>query len=116
MRVTLAAVLAVIFADVALGSDFFVPKRGQTYDQLTADKLACYTWATKQTGFDPMERFRAAGTAAAKESDAGGLFEGVRTREQRKQEEQARREWEAKMTGYERVVAVCMEERGYAVL
>jgi hypothetical protein len=116
MKATVAAVLAVIFTGIALGSDFFVPKRGQTYDQLTADKLACYAWATKQTGFDPMERFRATTPAVSTETDRGGLFEGVKTREQRKHEEQARREWESKMTAYNRVVGVCMEERGYSVL
>jgi hypothetical protein len=116
MKAIVAAVVAVIFADVALGSDFFVPKRGQTYDQLTADKVACYAWATKETGFDPMERFRATAPAASVESDPGGLFEGVKTSAQRKREDQARREWEGKMTAYHRVVAVCMEERGYAVL
>jgi hypothetical protein len=111
-----ASALAVIVADVALGSDVFIPKRGQTNDQLMADKLECSALATKQTGFDPMERFRGTGPAASTRTDQGGLFEGVKTGEQRRREDQARQEWEAKITIYNRVVGACMEERGYAML
>lgn len=34
---------------------FFYPKTGQTAEQQSRDHYECYTWAMKQTGFDPSQ-------------------------------------------------------------
>ena len=31
------------------------PAVGQSEEQMEKDKFECYTWAIKETGFDPME-------------------------------------------------------------
>ncbi|MGH7846358.1 MAG: hypothetical protein ACREQW_14470 [Candidatus Binatia bacterium] len=117
MKAALGLFLAIIVAEVALAAIVVLPKEGQTWEQITADRLQCHELVTKQIGFDPTEKFRATGAPAlAAESDEGGLFGGVKTREQRKREDQAREDRESKMAVYNQAVRVCMEQRGYTVL
>ena len=37
----------------ALAQVYFYPERGQTTEQQSRDHYECYSWAVKQTGFDP---------------------------------------------------------------
>jgi len=38
---------------IPLTQVYFYPKEGQTAEQQSRDHYECYTWAVKQTGFDP---------------------------------------------------------------
>jgi hypothetical protein len=50
------------------------PKKGQSAKQQEKDKFECYSWAKKQTGFDP----QAAGTAGgATQGSSGGAVRGA---------------------------------------
>jgi predicted lipid-binding transport protein (Tim44 family) len=54
------------------------PAKGQSQDQMEKDKFECYSWAKKQSGFDPMETPRAtsAPPPKAEGSVAGGAAKG----------------------------------------
>ncbi|HAM49509.1 MAG TPA: hypothetical protein DCP92_01975 [Nitrospiraceae bacterium] len=39
----------------AQGNPIIYPAKGQSDKQMEKDKYDCYTWAKKQTGFDPMQ-------------------------------------------------------------
>ncbi|MGH0032705.1 MAG: glycine zipper domain-containing protein [Myxococcota bacterium] len=58
-------------APVAADDAYVYPAKGQSADQTEKDKMACYEWAKKQTGFDPMERPTA--TSAPPEQKGGAL-------------------------------------------
>ena len=50
-----AAGILSFVAGVALAQDQIVyPAKGQSDKQMEKDKYECYSWAKKQTGFDPM--------------------------------------------------------------
>jgi len=52
--------VAIFVTGIALADDFFVyPREGQSQEQLEKDKFECYSWAKRQTGFDPMQTPRA---------------------------------------------------------
>ncbi|MFZ0612437.1 MAG: hypothetical protein WAM73_09385, partial [Desulfobacterales bacterium] len=45
-----------IVAGQAAGQDLiYYPAKGQSQKQMEKDKFDCYSWAKKQTGFDPMQ-------------------------------------------------------------
>jgi len=55
------------------------PSKGQSEDQMEKDKYECYTWAKKQSGFDPMKMPTATEPPPRKEkkgSVAGGAVKG----------------------------------------
>ena len=43
-----------LLATTALADMFIYPNKGQSQDQQNKDKFECQSWATQQTGFDPM--------------------------------------------------------------
>ena len=61
MQILLLVLIAsLLFAGPALGSDVFIyPNKGQSQKQQDLDKSECYSWAKKQTGFDPMAQPKA---------------------------------------------------------
>ena len=70
--------LIMLIAAPALGQDLFVyPEKGQSEKQIEKDKFDCYTWAKKQTGFDPMEAPKATSPPPAQEAPQGGLVRGA---------------------------------------
>jgi hypothetical protein len=75
--------LAVLFLTVfsvtpALADDLFVyPTKGQSQEQLEKDKFSCYTWAKRQTGFDPMEVPKATSAPPGQEAPKGGFVRGA---------------------------------------
>jgi uncharacterized protein YcfJ len=85
-------VLSVFFTELSFGQELVIfPAKGQTPEQMEKDKHDCYTWAKKETGFDPMqaqptaqapaaqpqgpqgERIRGAARGAAVGAVAGGI-------------------------------------------
>jgi hypothetical protein len=136
------------------------PAKGQSEDQMEQDKFQCYSWAKKETGFDPMEIPKAtapppkteapkggagrgavagaatgaivggiakgkkgAGRGAVIGGGSGALLGGMRRESQRKEEEQARNQWEReqgnaymqKRNTYNRAYGACLEGKGYTV-
>jgi hypothetical protein len=70
--------LVVFIAAPAPGQDLFVyPEKGQSEKQIEKDKFDCYTWAKKQTGFDPMEAPKATSPPPAQETPQGGVVRGA---------------------------------------
>ncbi|MGD2098029.1 MAG: hypothetical protein PVG35_10635 [Desulfobacterales bacterium] len=48
------------------------PAKGQSEDQLEKDKYQCYSWAKKQTGFDPMKTPTATSAPPSQEEKVWG--------------------------------------------
>jgi len=49
-------VLSGFFTELSFCQDLVIfPAKGQTPEQMEKDKYDCYTWAKKETGFDPMQ-------------------------------------------------------------
>jgi hypothetical protein len=56
-----------MIAAAASGAEPIIyPSNGQSAAQLEKDKSECYTWSTKQTGYDPVAALQAQQAAAAK--------------------------------------------------
>jgi hypothetical protein len=53
------------------------PAKGQSEDQMEKDKFECYSWAKKETGFDPMEIPTATAPPPKKEAQKGGAGRGA---------------------------------------
>ena len=74
-----AAGILSLVAGVALAQDPIVyPAKGQSEKQMEKDKYECYSWAKKQTGFDPMATPTATRAAppSSNASTAGGAVKG----------------------------------------
>ena len=152
--------LVCIAASVSAQEVIVYPAKGQSEEQMEQDKFQCYSWAKKETGFDPMELPTATSAPPKKEAPKGGagrgavagaatgaivggivkgkkgagrgavigggggaLLGGMRREKQRKQEEQARNQWERKQANaymqkrntYNRAYGACLEGKGYTV-
>ena len=124
VRLVVPAVAASFLAFSALAQDPIIyPAQGQSAEQTKQDKFECYTWASGQTGFDPMATPQATqappqqqakrggmgrgavrGAAvggivdgsdgAKKGAAAGALFGGMRRADQNRSEAQAQAQWE----------------------
>ena len=158
---TLVLLSMIWFSGPVLAQEVIVyPAKGQSEEQMEQDKFQCYSWAKKETGFDPMEIPTATAPPPKKEAPKGGagrgavagaatgaivggivkgkkgagrgavigggsgaLLGGMRRESQRKQEEQARNQWERKQTNaymqkrntYNRAYGACLEGKGYTV-
>ena len=53
------------------------PAKGQSEQQMEKDKYECYSWAKKQTGFDPMQVPTASAPPPKQEPARGGLGRGA---------------------------------------
>ena len=80
-RIILCAMLvfvATLVAGPALAQELIIfPSQGQSDDQMEQDKYACYQWAKKETGFDPMEVPKATAPPPKEEPKKGGLVRGA---------------------------------------
>jgi hypothetical protein len=56
---------------------YVFPAKGQDEKQMEQDKFTCYSWAKKETGFDPMEVPKATTPPPQREAQQGGLFRGA---------------------------------------
>lgn len=74
----LALLFLVWFAGPVLAQEVIVfPAKGQSEDQMEQDKFQCYSWAKKETGFDPMEMPTATAPPPKKEAPKGGAGRGA---------------------------------------
>ncbi len=71
-------VLAVMVAGPVLAQEVIIyPAKGQSEDQMEQDKFQCYSWAKKETGFDPMEMPTATAPPPKKQAQKGGAGRGA---------------------------------------
>lgn len=74
-----------LFIGSAYAEPIVYPAKGQSQEQTEKDKFACYEWAKKQTGFDPMQAPQATSppppkqktTARPARGAAGGALAGL---------------------------------------
>ncbi|HYA01634.1 MAG TPA: glycine zipper domain-containing protein [Syntrophobacteria bacterium] len=80
MGVLVLLLAATLVAGPALAQDFVIyPAKGQSQEQMEKDKFECYSWAKKQSGFDPMETPKATAPPPPKQAQssvAGGALKG----------------------------------------
>jgi hypothetical protein len=67
------AVLALLVWSSPVGAQepYVYPNKGQSKDKVEKDKYACYQWAKKQTGFDPMQAPTATAPPPPQQGGAG---------------------------------------------
>lgn len=74
--ITMAILLC--FAGTALAQEPVIyPAKGQSPEQLDKDKYECYSWAKKESGFDPMQKPVATEPPPPQESPKGGAARGA---------------------------------------
>ncbi len=70
--------VATLFAGSALADDLIVfPAKGQSEEQIEMDKFTCYSWAKKESGFDPMEIPKASEPPPKQQAGKGGGVKGA---------------------------------------
>ena len=62
---------------VLAGEMYVFPAKGQSQEQTEKDKYACYEWAKRQTGFDPMKTPQASAPPPSQGAPQGGVFRGA---------------------------------------
>ena len=79
-HVIISSVLTVALSgaiNVSVASDVIVfPAKGQSNEQMEKDKYACYGWAKKETGFDPMAAPKASTPPPSQTKQKGGVARG----------------------------------------
>ncbi len=74
-------ILTVLFAlttGIALADELIIyPNKGQSDEQMSKDKYACYEWGKQQTGFDPLQPPKATEAPPAPEEPKGGVVKGA---------------------------------------
>ena len=81
MRMIVFTIVFMLFVTLGSGAvlaqDLIIyPNKGQNQEQLDRDKFECYSWAKKQTGFDPMEVPKATAPPPQQEAQQGGVVRG----------------------------------------
>ena len=75
---TIIFILFVFMTTSLSAQDLIIyPAEGQSEEQMEKDKFECYTWAKKETGFDPMETPTATRPPPQKEEPKGGVAKGA---------------------------------------
>ncbi len=151
MRLSLLAMICgVCMAATSMADEFMIfPNADQSAEQQEEDKFACYSWAKGESGFDPMApptatapppeqgaqkggagrglvRGAAVGAIAGdagKGAAAGMAVGGMRRKDQKRKEAQAREQWEQEQVRiytenrnrYNRGYAACLEGKNYTV-
>ena len=70
--------ITILFAGSVLAKELMIfPSKGQSEDQMEKDKFECYSWAKKQTGFDPMEIPKATEPPPQQQAKSGGAVRGA---------------------------------------
>ena len=151
MRFSLIATLCgVCIAATSMAEELMIfPNADQSAEQQDEDKFVCYGWAKGESGFDPMApptatapppeqgaqkggagrglvRGAAIGAIAGdagKGAAAGMAVGGMRRKDQKRKEAQAREQWEQEQVAiytenrnrYNRAYAACLEGKNYTV-
>lgn len=129
LRAVASCSLMLLNVGQAVADELYIyPAKGQSAEQLDKDKYECYSWAKKDTGFDPMalptteaapprDKQQSGGVvkgalggavlgavigdssqATKRGAAAGGLIGGVRQSRKNSANEQERADWESKET------------------
>jgi hypothetical protein len=129
LRTVASCSLTLLIVGQAMADELYIyPAKGQSAEQLDKDKYECYSWAKKDTGFDPMalpttetappkDKKQSGGVvrgalggavlgavigdnseATKRGAAAGGLIGGVRQSRKNSANEQERADWENKET------------------
>ena len=70
--------MALCLSGTVLAKEMYVfPAKGQSQEQTEKDKYACYEWAKRQTGFDPMKTPQASAPPPSQGAPQGGVFRGA---------------------------------------
>ncbi len=70
--------ISLFFTGTALAQEPVIyPAKGQSPEQLDKDKYECYSWAKKESGFDPMQQPTASDPPPQKEAPKGGAVKGA---------------------------------------
>jgi len=73
-----ALFLAAFIAGPSLAQELVIyPAKGQSQDQMEKDKFECYSWAKKESGFDPMQPPQATEAPPKQEAQTGGAVRGA---------------------------------------
>jgi hypothetical protein len=76
--IVITVFLMVLTVGIASAQELIIfPAKGQSDDQMEQDKFACYTWAKKETGFDPMAPPTATAPPPQQEAPQGGVVRGA---------------------------------------
>ena len=79
IRVLVALLVFTAFVTApAMADDLIIyPKKGQSEEQKEKDKFECYSWAKKETGFDPMEIPKATAPPPQKQTQKSSAIKGA---------------------------------------
>ena len=77
MKILYVSILLFTFTGLSSAQELFVfPSQGQSQEQTNRDKLECQSWATQQTGFDPMRTPTATSPPPTQGAKQGGVVRG----------------------------------------
>ena len=69
---------AILVPGTIIAQDLMIyPKDGQSGEQMEKDKFECYSWAKKESGFDPMVTPTASTPPPQEQAPKGGLVKGA---------------------------------------
>jgi len=78
VTILLISAVFICLSGISSAQDMIIcPAKGQSQEQLEKDKYECYSWAKKQSGFDPMQMPTASAPPPQKEPARGGLGRGA---------------------------------------
>ena len=73
VNILICLLLMMFIAGMATSQELIIyPNKGQSEEQLEKDKFECYSWAKKQTGFDPMQLPKATEPPPQQTTQSGG--------------------------------------------
>lgn len=76
-KILLSIPIILFAAGVASAQDLVIyPAKGQSQEQLDKDKYECYSWAKKETGFDPMQQPQETQPPPQQQTPQGGVVRG----------------------------------------
>jgi hypothetical protein len=94
---------------------YIYPKKGQSEEQQSKDKYECYSWAVKQTGYDPSAPAPSEAQQGQEEGVRGPLRKRAEMGQEEQQEEAQQAQQQQKRSNYDRAYKTCLDGRGYEV-
>jgi len=78
MKKSIASLFVALLSTSYVSADPIIfPAQGQSAEQQEKDKFECYSWAKKQSGFDPMSSTDTATAQAQAQTKSGGAAKGA---------------------------------------
>ncbi len=78
IRTTFCTALTLLVAGQGLAQELYIyPANGQSAEQLDKDKYECYSWAKRDTGFDPMAVPTTSTAPPRGQKKSGGAVKGA---------------------------------------